>query len=96
MGLSNSAYEVVKRAVFTERSTDLQEKENRYVFEVSVDANKVQIRKAIESIYKVHVEQVNTINRQGKLRRVRYRFGRTPKTKRAIVKVKAGETIDLI
>jgi len=95
MGMTDSPYNVVKRAVFTERSTELQG-DNRYVFEVDVNANKVQIRRAIEKIYKVHVEEVNTMNRRGKARRVRYQLGRTPAFKRAVVKVRQGETINLI
>jgi len=96
MGMMDSPYNVIKGAVFTERSTELQEKENRYMFDVAVQANKVAIRKAVEKIYKVHVEEVNTLVRQGKKRRLRLQMGRTPRTKRAVVRLRDGERIDLI
>lgn len=95
MGITQSPYNIIKGAVFTERSTGLKD-ENRYVFNVAVEANKVSIRRAIEQIYSVHVEEVNTLVRQGKKRRLRYQLGRTPRSKRAIVRIRAGERIDLI
>jgi len=69
--------------------------ENKYTFLVSLTANKTQIKIAVERVFGVKVVQVNTINRTGKRRRTKYGFGRRPDTKRAIVTLKDGHTIDL-
>jgi len=69
--------------------------ENKYTFLVASDANKTQIRIAVEKVFGVQVLQVNTLNRKGKVRRTRYGFGRRPDTKRAIVTLADGQSIDL-
>ena len=69
--------------------------ENKYTFLVAPDANKTQIRIAVEKVFNVQVLQVNTLNRRGKVRRTRYGFGRRPDTKRAIVTLADGQSIDL-
>lgn len=78
------ARDIIKRPVITERSTDLME-EKKYTFEVDRKANKVQIKKAIEEIFDVKVEKVNTMNQKGKLRRFGRYEGYRPNTKKAIV-----------
>ncbi|MGI6073321.1 MAG: 50S ribosomal protein L23 [Fermentimonas sp.] len=91
---------VIIKPIFTEKQTDITEKfDNRYGFIVVPSANKVEIKKAVESLYKVHVKEVNTINYEGK-KRSRYTksgvvVGKTPSYKKAIVTLKEGETIDL-
>ncbi|KAF5073214.1 50S ribosomal protein L23 [anaerobic digester metagenome] len=91
---------VILKPIFTEKQTAVTEKfENRYGFIVVPGANKVEIKNAIESLYNVHVEQVNTMKYDGKLRS-RYTksgvvTGSTPSYKKAIVTLKKGETIDL-
>lgn len=80
--------DLIKRPVITERATELME-ENKYVFEVDRRANKVEIRKAIEKLFDVKVEQVNTLNQTGKLKRVGKSVGRTQDRKKAIVKLTA-------
>ena len=91
---------IIVKPIFTEKQTELTEKfENRYGFIVVPSANKVQIKNAIEELYNVHVESVNTMKYDGKLRS-RYTKsgvvqGRTPSYKKAIVTLKKGETIDL-
>lgn len=82
------ARDLIKRPVITERSAELME-ENKYVFEVDRRANKVEIRKAIEKLFDVKVEQVNTMNQTGKLKRVGRSVGRTQDRKKAIVKLSA-------
>jgi large subunit ribosomal protein L23 len=62
---------------------------------VATDANKTEIKIAVEAIFKVKVTGVNTINRQGKKRRTRAGWGKRPDTKRAIVSVADGERIDI-
>ena len=91
---------VIIKPIFTEKQTEMTDKfENRYGFIVVPSANKVEIKNAVEALYNVHVERVNTIKYDGKLRS-RYTksgvvTGRTPSYKKAIVTLKEGETIDL-
>ena len=69
-------YQIILRPWVTEKATSLMEN-NQYVFEVAVEANKIQIRQAIEAIFDVRVKAVNTINVKGKLKRRRTRQGVT-------------------
>ena len=91
---------VIVKPIFTEKQTELTEKyENRYGFIVQPSANKVQIKQAVEALYNVHVESVNTMKYDGK-KRSRYTTsgvveGRTASYKKAIVTLREGETIDL-
>ncbi len=88
------AYDVVKNLVRTERATFL-EPQRKYLFQVASSANKIQIRKAVEEIYKVKVEAVNTAVVPGKLRRVRQELGRTTPWKKATVTLKDGHKIEV-
>jgi large subunit ribosomal protein L23 len=92
-------HNVVIRPLLTEKMTDLTEKNNQYGFIVDIDANKIEIAKAIENRFEVNVESVNTIRHKGKMKTQftrRGRFsGRTPRYKKAIVTLKEGQTIDL-
>lgn len=90
-----SPYNIIKSLVRTEKETELLLPFNKYVFLVSMDANKIEIKRAVEEIYKVKVDTVNTNIRRGKQRRVRYQLGLTPDEKRAIVTLKEGHKIDL-
>jgi large subunit ribosomal protein L23 len=80
--------------VVSEKSYGLLD-ENKYTFLVAPDANKTEIKIAVEAIFKVRVTEVNTLNRRGKKRRTRYGSGKRPDTKRAIVTVAPGERIDI-
>ena len=71
-----TCYDIVKNLVRTEKGTDL-EAQRKYLFEVAPKANKIQIRKAVEEIYKVKVDAVNTTKVQGKQKRVRQQLGKT-------------------
>jgi len=90
------ARSVIIRPVVSEKSYDLIES-NVYTFVVHPDANKTQIRQAIEAIFGVRVLKVNTLNRKGKRMRSRRTgtFSSRPTTKRAIVTVHGDDTIDL-
>nr|HPN66708.1 50S ribosomal protein L23 [Candidatus Omnitrophota bacterium] len=68
---------------------------NKYVFEVDKGANKNEIKKAIEQAYKVKVKDVNTMIMSGKWRRVRFKPGKTPDWKKAVVTLRAGDKIDV-
>lgn len=87
------ARDIIIRPLVTEKSTALME-EGKYVFVVDKRANKVEIGKAIAEIFKVKVAAVNTMNVQGKKKRVGRNEGRRPNYKKAIVKLAAGETIE--
>ena len=86
--------DIILRPVVSEKSYNLLD-ENKYTFVVAPDANKTEIKIAIEEIFGVKVLSVNTANRQGKSRRTRYGMGKTVDTKRAIVTVAEGDRIDI-
>ena len=91
-----SVYEVIKRPRITEKGTELGEKHNKYVFKVSCNANKIEIRNAVEKIFNVKIEKVNTVKVQGKKKRVRKVEGRTPDWKKAVITLKEGNKIEFI
>ena len=68
---------------------------NKYFFSVDIKANKLEIKKAIEDIYKVKVNDVNTMKVRGKKKRVRFQEGRTSNWKKAIVTLAQGQSIDI-
>ncbi len=85
--------DVIRRPVVTEKGVAKKEAERTMCFEVAPDANKIQIRAAVEKLFKVKVESVRTVNNVGKLRR-RGRFtGYRPDWKKAYVKLKEGQKI---
>jgi large subunit ribosomal protein L23 len=86
--------DVLLRPIVSEKSYGLLD-ENKYTFLVDPDANKTEIKIAVERLFNVKVTTVNTINRQGKRRRTRFGLGKRPDTKRAIVTVAAGDRIDI-
>jgi large subunit ribosomal protein L23 len=88
------AYQVIKTPIRTEKGALQQAQGNKYLFSVRNDANKIEIRRAVEELYKVKVESVNTVRLPGKLKRVRYQLGMTPDWKKAVVTLKSGQKID--
>ncbi|MFQ5804938.1 MAG: 50S ribosomal protein L23 [Phycisphaerae bacterium] len=93
-------YHVIIRPLVTEKSThqatyNSASRGGAYSFEVHPEANKTQIKDAVQKLYGVRVLSVRTSNRQGKLRRYRWRWGRTRKTKKAVVVVDRDSHIDL-
>ncbi len=80
--------------VISEKSYSLLD-ENKYTFLVRTDANKTQIKQAVESVFGVRVTNVNTLNRQGKAIRTKVGYGKRNDTKRAIVSLVQGDRIDL-
>jgi large subunit ribosomal protein L23 len=93
----NEVHDHIQSVILTEKATLLSEKLNKYVFRVSPAANKIQIKRAIEVIFKKKVVSVNTANYDGKKKRERKAdFGRRPHWKKAIVTLKAGEKLDLV
>lgn len=86
--------DVIKAPIITEKSSDLT-KNNTIVFSVDVKANKTQIKQAVEKIFNVKVEKVNTVNVKPKKKRVGRYVGKTNKVKKAIVKLCEGSSIEL-
>ncbi len=91
---------ILIRPLITEKMTDITERENKYGFIVDINANKIEIAKAIKEKFQVDVVAVNTIRHKGKTRtqftrKGRY-TGRTARVKKAIVTLKEGQTIDLL
>ncbi len=90
------AHDIIRRVLVTEKASLLSEKFNKYVFRVSTDANKIEIKHAIETLFKKKVALVNTLQVDGKKKRERRAdYGRTPHWKKAIVTLAPGEKIDL-
>lgn len=85
--------DVVKTLLRTEKGALLQPR-RKYLFEVHPEANKIQIRQAVETLYTVKVEKVNTQRAHGKLRRLRTQLGRRPDWKKAVVTLRDGCTIE--
>jgi large subunit ribosomal protein L23 len=90
----NTCYDIVKTLVRTEKGTFL-EPERKYLFQVDRRANKIEIKRAVEEIYKVKVQDVNTSIVRGKLKRVRQEEGRTTPWKKAVVTLKEGQKIEV-
>ena len=81
-----SPYDIIKRPILTENSYDAMG-DKKYTFEVAINANKIEIKRAIEAIFGVQVESVNTMRTIGKVKRQGRYEGRTPEKKKAIVKL---------
>jgi large subunit ribosomal protein L23 len=81
--------DIILKPLVTERATKLME-ENKYVFVVQKKANKIEIKNAVEKLFKVNVQSVNTINMKGKFRRRGIRGGYRPDWKKAVVTLKEG------
>ena len=92
--MKGTTHDVLKRPVVTEKSTALREEENQYAFEVALDANKIEIRRAVESSFGVRVLDVRTQIVRGKMKRFRRGFGKKPNWKKAVVTLREGDFID--
>ena len=88
--------EILRRPHITERTTLLREKENKYVFEVNPGANRLEIKKACEELFKVTVLKVTTQRRRGKVRRMGRFSGRRPDWKIAYLTLKEGDRIEIL
>jgi len=87
-------YDIIRNPLITEKGSIIQAEQNKYIFKVDSKCNKRQIKDAIEKIYNVKVTAVHTMHVRGKLKRVRYVFGKTASWKKTIVTLKPGDTID--
>ena len=93
--MKNDIYGILIRPLITEKGTHQSQTRNAYSFEVAAEANKAQIRQAVEKIYNVRVVEVRTANRKGKPRRSGYKWGTTSHWKKAFVVLHADDRIDL-
>lgn len=87
--------QVVRKPLVTERFADLRERDNKFIFEVHPDANKHEIRQAIEHFFGVKVTNVRTMNVVGKVKRLGRYSGKRADWKKAIVTLAEGDSIDL-
>jgi large subunit ribosomal protein L23 len=87
--------QVIVRPVVTERSTELADDRGAYTFIVNKDANKIEIKKAIETLFDVKVKDVRTANYRGKWRRVGQAYGQKAAYKKAVITLAEGQRIDV-
>ena len=88
------AQKIVRRPLITEKSTQQKETNRQYIFEVEGTANKIEIKSAVERLFKVKVLQVRTFNVLGKVKRLGRKYGKRPDWKKAIITLKEGDRID--
>ena len=89
-------YRIIQKPIISEKATDDTGRRNAYHFRVPIDANKVEIRQAVEKLFAVKVRSVNTAHTHTKIRRRGHSVGTTPMYKRAMVVLAAGNTIEVI
>ncbi len=91
-----NSYGVLYGPMLTEKGTLLKETDNKVLFKVAKSANKIEIKKAVEEIFKVKVDRVTTMNYMGKTKRMGKHEGKRPDWKKAIVTLKEGEKLDFV
>ncbi len=94
--MKKESYQIIRRPLITEKGMEGVTHLNQCPFEVDANANKEDIRRAVEEIFSVHVRKVRTMWRHGKPRRHRFKKGRTRRWKRAVVTLAPGDTIEFI
>ena len=96
MSVLDRDYQIIKKPVITEKAMDDSGIRNAYHFRVPLDANKVEIKRAIEALFEVRVLSVNTLRARGKYRRRGYTVGMSKPWKKAMVSLAEGQTIEVI
>ena len=91
--MKNNIYNIIKNPIVTEKTTKISEN-NQFVFKVDIDSSKESIKLAIEKIFKVKVERINTIRIKGKQKIFKGTKGKRSDYKKAIISLKEGQTID--
>ncbi len=94
MSTQAELYDIIRKPIVTEKAT-LASEHNAVVFEVAIDANKPQIKEAVESLFNVKVKAVNTTITKGKVKRFRGQLGKRKDVKKAYVTLEEGNTIDV-
>ena len=87
-------YNVIRRPLITEKSNRQKESQNQYLFEVDRRANKIEIKRAVEQLFKVKVDRVNASRVHGKVKRLGRNAGKRPDWKKAVVLLRKGDRID--
>ncbi len=90
------SYHLIRRPLVTEKATDESARRNAYAFRVPLGANKIEIRQAVQQLFKVKVLRVNTLNVKGKWKIRGRSIGRTQEWKKAMVVLQEGQTIDVL
>ncbi len=93
-GVQLEAHQVLLRPLVTEKGVHRASRNNQYAFEIHRDATKLDVKKAVEELFEVKVAKVRTQTRKGKIRRYRFRYGRTADWKKAIVQLHEDHRID--
>ncbi|GBD95244.1 MAG TPA: 50S ribosomal protein L23 [Nitrospirae bacterium] len=91
-----NTYEVIVGPMLTEKGTLMKETDNKVLFKVAKSSNKIEIKRAVEEIFKVKVARVSTMNYKGKKKRMGRYEGKRPDWKKAIVTLKEGEKLDFV
>lgn len=92
----NNLHGVIKKPRLTEKGTSLQEVHNQIVLQVAPEANKIEIKQAVEKMFNVKVDQVRTLNMQGKKKRMGRHQGQRPDWKKAVVTLAEGSSVDFL
>ena len=92
---TKTPYDIVKRPLMTEKSTKSREKYNTYIFEVDINSNKPEIKKAIEAIFQVKISEIKTMIMSGKPKRTKFQVSHRSNWKKALVTIKEGR-IDIL
>ncbi len=92
----NNIYDVIIRPIITEKGTRIKEEQNKIMLQVAPEANKMDIKRAVEAVFKVKVEEVATMNFKGKKKRLGIRQGVRSDWKKAVVTLKKGETVEYL
>lgn len=92
--MNPKTYRILKRPLVTEKSTAEKDLRNKLFFQVDRDANKIEIKEAVQTIFKVDVLDVATLNMKGKVKRVGRRFSKMSDWKKAVVTIKAGQRVE--
>ena len=94
--MNRTARDILIRPLMTEKHMKQKEEQNTVAFQVRPDANKVEIRSAVETVFNVKVAEVRTMNYEGKMKRMGRHQGRRPGWKKAVVTLAPGHTIELV
>ena len=89
-------YDIIRKPLITEKGTKLKEDHNKIILLVALDANKIEIKKAVEMAFKVKVKDVATITTKGKVKRTGGRLGQRSDWKKAVVTLKEGEKVEYL
>ena len=94
--MMRNEYQLLIRPLVTEKNMQLHENQNKVFFEVAPNANRIEVKRAVEKVFNVKVEKVNILNQNGKRVRFKMQMGKRKDWKKAIVTLKEGEKVDYL